>query len=289
MDDDANFDSKLDDVVQPADKFIAGKEPYDFDDRCYTPDFALSNHSMTMRFGNAGMTPHPIVDVNGANSGASGTNGGKTNTAVQSTNSVPQQPQQQGTNLFENKFFFNWALFSMPGNPLLLRIMEHIVVLLKHEYLGDSKIKLSPVDHRGKLLMCATTFPITHAAREMTLENKTLEMGLRVGGIYFKEYGAQMKAWNNDWRPDRWVKQIHKHRMPYLREDAPPRAEMFEGKVIQGKGQREIFLVQQKTRRAFPDFGTFTAMKFTLDDVQLVNVDVINVIKLGLPLPNKSA
>ena len=40
-----------------------------------------------------------------------------------------------------------------------------------------------------------------------------------------------MKAWNNDWRPDRWVKQIHKHRMPYLRAYAPPRAETYEKKV----------------------------------------------------------
>ena len=98
-----------------------------------------------------------------------------------------------------------------------------------------------------------------------------------------------MKAWNNDWRPDRWVKQIHKHRMPYLRAYAPPRAESFEGKVIQGKGQREIFLVQDKTRRVFPDFVTFVAMKFSLDDVHLVNQDVINIIKLGLPLPFKTA
>ena len=48
---------------------------------------------------------------------------------------------------------------------------------------------------------------------------------------YSVEYDAEMKAWNNDWRPDRWVKQIHKHRMPYLRAYAPPRAETYEGKV----------------------------------------------------------
>ena len=147
MDDDANIGHKLDDVIQATDKFLVGKEPYDFDDRCYTPDFPLSNHSTTLRFFNS--TPAPV--------------------------------------LFDNKFFFNWALFSSPGNPLLLRIMKHIVELLKYEYLGDSKIKLSPMDHRGKLLMCATTFPITHAAREMVFEETELEdIGLRVGGKYFE-------------------------------------------------------------------------------------------------------
>jgi hypothetical protein len=151
MDDDANIATKLDDVILPTDKFLVGKEPYDFDDRCYTPDFPLSNHSTTMRFFN-----HTTAAT------------------------VPE--------LFDNKFFFNWAIFSSPGNPLLLRIMEHIVALLKHEYLGDSKIKLSPMDHRGKLLMCATTFPITHAAREMVFEGgpQLEEIGLRVGGLYFQ-------------------------------------------------------------------------------------------------------
>lgn len=151
MDDDANIATKLDDVVLPTDKFLVGKEPYDFDDRCYTPDFPLSNQSTTLRFFNS--TPAPT--------------------------------------LFDNKFFFNWALFSSPGNPLLLRIMEHIVALLKYEYLGESRIKLSPVDHRGKLLMCASTFPITHAAREMLFEGRQEEIGLRVGGLYFQGESAQ--------------------------------------------------------------------------------------------------
>ena len=201
MDDDANFDSTLDEVVQPADRFIVGKEPYDFDDRCYTNDFPLSNYSMGLRF--SGGNSESDVDGSSGRSGRSGlysagpnavyelppqsttatTSGGTSNTG-RNHNVIITIPE-----LFDNKFFFNWALFSAPGNPLLLRIMQHIVVLLKHEYLGDSKIKLSPIAHRGKLLMCATTFPITHAAREMVLEGgkQQLEMmGLRVGGVYFK-------------------------------------------------------------------------------------------------------
>jgi hypothetical protein len=38
----------------------------------------------------------------------------------------------------------------LSGNPMLLRIMEYIVVLLRQEYLGDSKIKMTPSDHRGE-------------------------------------------------------------------------------------------------------------------------------------------
>jgi len=84
--------------------------------------------------------------------------------------------------------------------------MTHVVNLIKFEYLGESKIKLSPSDHRGKLLMCASTFPITLAAREMVLEHRQDDIGLRVGGEQFAEYGGDMKAWNNDHNPNRWVK-----------------------------------------------------------------------------------
>jgi len=257
MDDDADIASPLDDVVLPTDKFVCGKEPYAFDDRCYTPDFPLSNHSITQRF--------PLYD-----------------------HSKP---------LFEGRFFFNWALFSMPGSPLLARIMTHIVSLLRGEYAGDSKIKLSPLDHRGKLLMCASTFPITHAAWEVTLEGMYAdkgsgssssigsgELGLRVGGVYFSEYGARMKAWDNDWRPDRWVKQMHKQRLPYLRLYAPPDPAHYEGRAVQGKGQKEIYVVRGGSRRAFPDFETFLTL-FRLEDVQMVGMEVLDVIPLGLPLP----
>ena len=39
MDDDSTIDVPLDRVVEPTDGFIAGKEPYDFDDRCYRNDY----------------------------------------------------------------------------------------------------------------------------------------------------------------------------------------------------------------------------------------------------------
>lgn len=107
---------------------------------------------------------------------------------------------------------------------------------------------------------------------------------LKTGGEYFKEYGALMKAWNNDWRPDRWVKQIHKHKLPYLRAYAPARVENYEGKLIQQSGRgREIYLVVGKQKRAFPDMATFTAMNYRLEDVHIVSNEIIKLIPLGLP------
>jgi hypothetical protein len=39
MDDDSTFEEPLDNIIRPGDKFIAGKEPYTFDDRCYRDDY----------------------------------------------------------------------------------------------------------------------------------------------------------------------------------------------------------------------------------------------------------
>lgn len=39
MDDDSTIEAELDSVVGLQDKFIGGKEPYNFDDRCYRDDY----------------------------------------------------------------------------------------------------------------------------------------------------------------------------------------------------------------------------------------------------------
>ena len=91
-------------------------------------------------------------------------------------------------------------------------------------------------DHRGKLLMCATTYPITLAAREFVLDNATDNLGLRIGGVMFGEYGAEMKAWYNDYLADHWVKAIQKHRYPYLQEYGPVDGNVYNDKIIQAPG-----------------------------------------------------
>jgi hypothetical protein len=51
MDDDANIENPLDDIVKPLDRFIGGKEGYNVDDRCYVDSYHLSNHTFISRFG----------------------------------------------------------------------------------------------------------------------------------------------------------------------------------------------------------------------------------------------
>lgn len=245
MDDDADILVPLSQVVQSDDKFIVGKESYNWTDMCYRNEYKLSNYSFNQRYG-------------------------------LETNKIE---------LFDNRFFLNWILFSSAGNPLLYRIMEHIVALIKYEYLSITMIKMSPTDHRGKLLMCASTFPITLAARELVLEGKQKEIGIRVVSEQFSEYQANMKAWNNDHNPNRWVKQMNKKRLPYLRDYAVPPIEGLEGRVIQIQNHRELYLVLNATKRSFPDFTTFVNMNFSLDLVQMFPAKMVNFIPVGPQLP----
>ena len=100
----------------------------------------------------------------------------------------------------------------------------------------------------------------------------------------FREYGADMKAWYNDHSPTHWVKMIHKRATPYLRAYAPFRVSTVEGKAVQIAGHREIYLIKDGERHCFPDFHTFTAMNFTLDDVHLLLPQAMDGIKNGAPV-----
>jgi hypothetical protein len=250
IDDDANINTSLDEIVQPADKFIVGKEPYDFDDRCYIDSFMLSNHSMNVRFG-----------------------------------------EKHRQDILGGRFFLNWAMFAAPKSPVIERIFSHIITLIKSEYTGRSKVKMGNTDHRGKLLMCCTTHPITHSLRELMLDGKHSEeeLGIRVVDTNYKDFGGDMKAWYNDYRADHWVKVIQKHNAPHLLEYAAPPADEMSGQVLRGAGHKSIYLISEGRKHGFNDFGTFMAMNFTLDDVRLVPAAIIDQIPLGAPVPPVAA
>lgn len=84
----------------------------------------------------------------------------------------------------------------------------------------------------------------------------------------------------------RWVKQMNKKKLPYLRSYAPPDASYYEGLAVQGQHSREIFLVRQQRRHAFPDFSTFLKMGFSIDTVKMVDRDIIAALPLGDALPS---
>ena len=244
MDDDATVGRPLDEVVKFDDRFIAGQEDYARDDRCYVNDFPLSNVSFVRRFG--------IDKVN--------------------------------SNLFAGKFLHNWAIFSTPGHPIIRRTLYHIVDLIRAEYGRMSLIKMSPSDHRGKLLMCATTFPITFSAMEIVFENKYgADLGLRTWP--YKEYESNLKAWDNDWLPDRWVKVMQKHKKPYLLNygtlDHGTLVSLLDGEIVQAPGQHEMFLILNGTKHSFADWSAFVSLDYDISQIKLVAHEVLGILEVG--------
>lgn len=228
IDDDANIGTPLDEVVRATDKMILGREVYDYDDRCFEDSYPLSNHSMNLRYG---------IGRNSAR-------------------------------LFDGKFFYNWAMFSAPGHPWLKLILEHIVTLVRHEYLFDSLIKMKASDHRGKLLMCTTTFPITHVARDQVLADPVNGPSLVRDADFHAMYNADMKAWFNDHIvPNHWVKTIQKHRAPYL---ADYTRDYFAAMLVQSKG-RQIHLVVDFKKYGFQDWDTVVALGFDSKHIRHVS------------------
>lgn len=247
IDDDANIGTPLDEVVEPGDKLVLGREVYDYDDRCFEDEFPLSNASMNSRHGVARNT----------------------------------------LRIFDNKFFYNWAMFSAPGHPWLKIIMEHIVTLIRHEYTYNSLIKMKASDHRGKLLMCATTFPITHVARDQVLSDPNGASLVR-DGDFRKLYNADMKAWFNDHVvANHWVKTIQKYRAPYLLGYS---LAYYEAMLVQSKG-RQIHLVVDSVKYGFQDWDSVVALGFDTKHIRHVSHPYLDHCKTHAKLltPNDTA
>jgi hypothetical protein len=61
--------------------------------------------------------------------------------------------------------------------------------------------------------------------------------------------------------------------------------EYYEGRLITGSAAKEIFHVENRTRRGFPDFETFLKMKCELHQVRQVSDAVMAALPVGPPLP----
>lgn len=93
------------------------------------------------------------------------------------------------------------------------------------------------------------------------MENVT-DLGLRVVLDGFREYGADIKAWYNDYLPNHWIKQIQKHKVPYLREYRPQfindiKLLRYEGKLYQANGDRQVYIINNGTRHGIPNLKVF--------------------------------
>jgi hypothetical protein len=124
------------------------------------------------------------------------------------------------------------------------------------------------------VVTCGTDATLTLAARELVLENRT-DIGIRVVKSGFPEYGAKMKAWYSDYRPDHWVKVMQRRRPKYLRAYKNTLLDDIhtgkaEGKLLQAAGTQRVYIVNNCSRKFIPDVATFTHLKLDFADVELL-------------------
>jgi hypothetical protein len=251
IDDDSSVKNDLDSTVNPEDKFIIAKEGYDMDDRCFHDNFPLSNKSMAQRFGE----------------------------------------EANKKTFFDNKFFLNWIMYSAPKSRFVTRTMEYVVKIILGEFIFEPAVKMSANTHRGQLLQCVSTYPLTYVAKEMMLEDPANIAELRVEEHWFERIGAVFKVFYPDYRGDHWVKQL-KNNVPYLRWYMNPLVQQAkdgkaEMKLIQIRGDRTVYVIMNSTKRAFQDLQSFIAMGFDFDQVSIITNDVFEQIPLGPPIPTR--
>ena len=78
---------------------------------------------------------------------------------------------------------------------------------------------------------------------------------------------------------------MNKFKAPYLRQYGEPDLADFEGCLVQGPGQMEIFLVRNGSRHGFPNFQTFAELGYDVDMVQ----DVPHKILWQIPYDKQMA
>jgi hypothetical protein len=105
MDDDANIQTPLDHIITASDGFVGGEEEYKYDDRCYVDSYRLSNASFIKRFGDEAYKNVSYCIF------------------ILGSDVIPILYLEKV--IFNNKFFFNWAMMSVPQHELLKRSLQY--------------------------------------------------------------------------------------------------------------------------------------------------------------------
>ena len=134
-----------------------------------------------------------------------------------------------------------------------------------------------------------------HTYRLLILQGKgtSTGMGDDLGVITwpYNDYQSDIKAWNNDHAPDRWHKMMQKHNKKYLimYESKPKDVKwfnhmydlLFNGRLIQGTGQHEIFLYVNGSKHSFPNWDSFVDSGYDLASIKSVSVDSLHALTTG--------
>lgn len=227
MDDDSYIEANFDDLIRPNDTLIVAKEKNAYQDDCFIDSYPLSYNALIKKYNST----NKVKDFN------------------------------EGRNLV------SWAIFAAPRHPIILRTLENIVNLIKHEYLRDSVLKMQRYDVRWKFVMC-TTGPVvlTASARQVYLEHPNIT--LRVEKRDFANYGGKFKMiFGVD--DQHYMYTMGKFHINLLRSYAPLSLHELEGRLVT-KNMKEFFVVKNGTLVGFKDWDHFKASGFNIKHAHVI-------------------
>jgi Glycosyltransferase sugar-binding region containing DXD motif len=238
LDDDSYIHSSLEDLVHVNDTLIVSIEKNEFRDNCYVKSHHLSAHALSEKFPN-------------------GTSFLRT--------------------FLGNRLVVSWGILSAPQNPVILRVLQNIVEVIRGEYVRKPVAYMLNTELRWKIVMCATgPSVLTHTLREYALEahyNESIDFPLRAVKKDFAEYGGVFKVgMGADSRHKYPVSSAHymvamqKSSIPLLSSYVPFNISYYEGRAISPGGKR-YYLVENGSSHIFPNFDTMTARGFDISDV----------------------
>lgn len=261
IDDDSDIQRKFDQMVEPLDEMIVTYEKNGYNgDTCYLPQYHMSD-LFVYKKGGKGMTVEDGVE--------------KRKVA------------------FHGRTLPNWAMFSAPRHKILERAMQNIVEIIRSDYHMNPYVRSFRDAYTWNLVMCSTGPALfTGSAREVQFEDP--EIKFKLASTDFKDYGGRFKAVST--RPSEvkghymnMGKTNHAHGLlrEYVTEEALSSSQQtdLDQKAIQGHNGKQIFVMQNGTKRGIPNWDTFVALGYSLNDVVVLTDFKMARIAQGEDMP----
>lgn len=206
---------------------------------------------------------------------------------------------RKNMDIFHSRILLNWALMASPYHPVIKRVMENLVDVIRHEYFYDPVIRHLHAAPRWSLVMCSTGPSLfTASAREIIFENPLGAIQYKLADVDFRDFGGRFKAVRVRVvdNPKHYMNMHKKKSMGLLHdyfEDplglrnivTKEDLQLWEGEAVQSQNGKQIFVIQKSSKRGIQNYDTFLALNFTIADVRVISDERLDSIPTGEPMP----
>lgn len=119
--------------------------------------------------------------------------------------------------VYGNRILINWAMFSIPRHPYILRVLTNLVEIIRLEYLTKEIIWMTKHHPRWKLVHCATgPRLLTATIHEIWAESNQTELDIRMVSKDFKTFGGEFTTRDYSIESKHYMLQMNKYHTPLL-------------------------------------------------------------------------